>query len=108
MARLVDADALYESLRESAQSAKEWREEAQDEEIKIRAESAYFTFCECAMRIESAPTITAEPKHGRWIDAREQCGDFVCSKCEYQSRSEYNFCPNCGAEMKNKEKKNND
>ena len=36
---------------------------------------------------------------GRWIDAREQCGSFVCSKCEYQSMAKYNYCPDCGAKM---------
>lgn len=41
----------------------------------------------------------AEPKCGRWIDAREQCGSFMCSECEYQSVAKYNFCPNCGARM---------
>ena len=61
-----------------------------------------------AMRLMSLPTVNAEPKRGRWIDAREQCGSFVCSECEYQSKAQYKFCPNCGADMKNKEEKNND
>lgn len=41
-----------------------------------------------------------EVKYGHWIDAREQCSSFVCSKCEYQSRAQYNFCPECGVKMK--------
>lgn len=36
----------------------------------------------------------------KWIDAREQCGSFVCPKCEYQSKSQYNFCPECGRDMR--------
>ena len=44
-------------------------------------------------------TEVEEVKHGHWIDAREQCDSFVCSNCEYQSRAQYNFCPECGAEM---------
>lgn len=66
--RLIDADALFNDLKASAKSAREWREEAKDEEIKIRAEQAHGTFVECALRVKNAPTIEAEPvRHGRWI-----------------------------------------
>ena len=44
--------------------------------------------------LESGPA-----RRGRWIDAREQCGSYVCSKCDYQSIAQYNFCPHCGAKM---------
>ena len=35
-----------------------------------------------------------------WIDAREQCGSFVCKKCKYQSKAQYKFCPECGLDMR--------
>ena len=42
----------------------------------------------------------APVRHGRWIDAREYCGDYMCSNCEtLYSTNKFNFCPNCGAKM---------
>ena len=114
MARLIDADALYESIKASAQSAKEWREEANDEEIKIRAESAYFTFCECALRIKNAPTVTAEPKRGRWIECdwkhlehgmleTDPNAGLCCSNCrtafQKKKMTYKQYCAACGARM---------
>ena len=66
--RLIDANALYNDMKESAKAAREWKEEAQDEEIKIRAEQAHGTFCECALRVKNAPTIESEP----WISCSER------------------------------------
>ena len=102
--RLIDANALFNDLKESAKSAREWREETQDEEIKIRAEQAHGTFIECALRVRNAPTIEAEPvRYGRWI-VRGQ--DIYCSECNDESlynpfgASKFSdFCPNCGARM---------
>lgn len=51
--------------------------------------------------IEDAPTIDAVPVvHGRWIDTREYCGDYMCSNCKELYRTNvFNYCPNCGARM---------
>lgn len=51
--------------------------------------------------IKDATTIDAEPvRHGRWIDAREYCGDYMCSNCEaLYGTNKFNYCPNCGAKM---------
>ena len=61
-----------------------------------------------------------EPKQGKWIfrpyaDYNPTMGDIVCSKCECvyfegvpESRIKYklyNFCPNCGARMKEGDEK---
>lgn len=41
-------------------------------------------------------------KHGKWINRKNVvCLENVrwkyeCSKCGYEVRSKYNFCPNCG------------
>lgn len=38
--------------------------------------------------------------HGRWIDLREYCGDYMCSNCEtLYSTNKFNYCPNCGAKF---------
>lgn len=41
-----------------------------------------------------------EVVHGRWIDAREYCGDYMCSNCDALYRTnKFKYCPNCGAKM---------
>ena len=121
--RLIDADALLDDLKESAKAAMEWREEAQDEEIKIRAEQAYVTFIECALKVKEAPTIEPEVRHGRWVETEPDEDDrkigiefsIKCSRChDENSHLDFNenheitgktfwksrFCPNCGAYMR--------
>jgi hypothetical protein len=79
MADLIDRDALLNDLKESVKAAREWKEEARDEEIKIRAEQAHGTFIECALRVKNAPAVN------RWIpveDALPEDGQrvLICSK----------------------------
>ena len=41
-----------------------------------------------------------EVVHGRWVDAREYCGDYMCSNCDaLYGTNKFNYCPNCGAKM---------
>ena len=114
--RLIDANALFNDLKESAKAAREWKEEAQDEEIKIRADQAHGTFIECALRVKNAPTIEAEPvRHGRWIavPAAHDTRIAKCSLCGFWQKSKgndktggymihkvvYRYCSACGARM---------
>ena len=51
------------------------------------------------------PSIDIEPKRGEWVNARDGVSDHVkCTNCfrtYYLGIVEnYNFCPNCGAQMK--------
>lgn len=53
--------------------------------------------------IDTAPTIIPERKRGRWeiyiismIDG-EGCR---CSECGFEGASYWEFCPNCGADMR--------
>ena len=50
---------------------------------------------------ENLPAADVAPvSHGRWIDAREYCGDYMCSNCEaLYGTNKFNYCPNCGAKM---------
>lgn len=63
-------------------------------------------------QIDDAPTI--EPKCGEWIQTSNDwidgaCGamfyPYHCSSCGYETYDDYdglyNFCPNCGADMRN-------
>lgn len=53
-------------------------------------------------------TMKKDKQHGKWIDL----GDnmilrWVCSKCGRKDRHIFNFCPDCGADMR-KEGENNE
>jgi len=58
-------------------------------------------------QIQNAPTIEPERKKGKWIDIG---GNLRCSECNieypdlYPDYDETNFCPNCGAKMRIKQK----
>lgn len=89
--RLIDADALKESLKEL---------EAESNSIRYTqglqdAVDYYFP-----QIIDDAPTIDAVPvKHGRWIQRRN--GQYYCNNCGREERFIYqkNCCPKCGAKM---------
>lgn len=77
--RLIDADALKESLTETLHRCDEWIENAKDGETRTIAEANYTAFLESILRVKDAPTIDAVPvvrcKDCRWWDKeREQCG----------------------------------
>ena len=44
-------------------------------------------------------------KHGEWIDYDDAYGSLMCSVCEDDAPDDipWDFCPNCGARMENKE-----
>lgn len=53
-------------------------------------------------RILALPTIEAETKHGRWI--KDEYGIPHCSECGTINNTVYkNYCPNCGADMREKD-----
>lgn len=50
--------------------------------------------------IEALPTI--EPRKGKWIYNKERgtAKIWTCSECRWNDIGEWNFCPNCGADMR--------
>ena len=63
---------------------------------------------ECARRIEAIPAVSDRPK-GEWKRRLVDNGfnaDWVCSECGYRVKIDFvsfNFCPNCGADMRGKD-----
>ena len=44
--------------------------------------------------------INEEKPTGKWIDVDEDWFDYKCSICSLHSRRYWDYCPNCGAEMR--------
>ena len=50
--------------------------------------------------ISTVPAADVRPVvRGKWI-TRHEWDWFVCSNCSYESNKATNFCPNCGADMR--------
>ena len=51
--------------------------------------------------INNQPAANVVPvKYGHWISAKAPITMYKCSECEaLVSGNDFNFCPNCGAEM---------
>ena len=105
--RLIDADALGNYLND-------WRHSITDG----KHEKEYIILCDVLKAVENAPTVDAvERKKGKWkgekyreplydIEGVETWGvEFWCSECGFihtaiEANGRYNFCPNCGADMR--------
>lgn len=57
--------------------------------------------------IENMPSVTPqEPRKGHWIEHPHECGInweysmYECSECHEWAEDDSDFCPNCGADMR--------
>jgi len=55
--------------------------------------------CVPLYQINNAPTVEERPK-GEWIYIDNDWGTFQCDQCKKHSSINYNYCPNCGADMR--------
>ena len=92
--RLKDADALVHLLCDTEGTA------------PILGLSRIIEVSDVVRIIEDAPTVDAVPvRKGRWIENYDM---FKCSECgatgffeeDYSKPYRCNFCPNCGADMR--------
>ena len=95
MTRLIDADALKESVH------------AHDYVLKDclnSTDKGMFTVG-IMQAIDEQPTIDAEPvRHGKWMFTPSDAFEAMfakpkCSECGFESADGGNYCPNCGARM---------
>ena len=92
MARYIDADAIP------------WTDLNDNPNSKIRV---LVTFAEKVNRMPTADV--RENVRGEWIKGGEQpyfrkhFDIVVCSKCNKRGEHGWNFCPNCGADMRKEE-----
>lgn len=97
--RLIDGDALEDRLQSLAYD--DW-----NQGVTTSWADAYR---ECADMVYEQPTIEPEPKKGRWIklDMHAHLADHKCTACGQEcyvptcmGEPIYDFCPNCGADMR--------
>ena len=55
--RLIDADALRQSIKESIDECHKWANEVEGGEMYARVSQSLGTFVECSLRVKAAPTI---------------------------------------------------
>ena len=95
MARYIDADIAFEEITDFAGQAV--------------TKSAYGAFWKAAKSVKKQPIADVRPVvRGEWIPCGD--GDNVPSMCSHcckvsQFKSPYDFCPNCGADMREQEEK---
>ena len=55
--------------------------------------------------INNLPSAQPERKKGKWTiyDRHTIPYQYICSECGAYHRARYDFCPNCGADMRGKE-----
>jgi hypothetical protein len=111
--RLIDADRLYNIFKNCV-----IRIPLVEEDRDLFYHNSGYN---CAMtgayiEVEKAPTIEAVPVvHGKWERTNITCEDgwalYRCTNCDwhttyyysFSASPTYNFCPNCGADMRGKE-----
>ena len=70
-----------------------------------RIDSVYSAFWEGLIIaqdiVKNIPSVEPERKKGKWIVHDYALGRerYECAECKGRCDLEYNFCPNCGAEM---------
>ena len=99
--RLIDADALKEKINRTI----EYADTEFDKGFNVGIEKAVYL-------IENAPTVDPferigsicnencgiQRPTGKWINHED--GYNICPLCKYKTAFSYNFCPNCGADMR--------
>ena len=106
--RAIDADAFAEFLKDAVKQCKY-------EDTKIDGLLTVADVIEAIISelngtslagFKNAPTIESERKKGKWLPENRTIDAFwVCSSCGFPSEAHaanilYNFCPNCGADMR--------
>lgn len=103
MMRLIDADALSDILEQMIETADiKSREYIGEPVVAHHYETLKKQIEEILTGVSEFPTIEPERKKGKWISNSpvtmkcSQCGYFISDWKWHES----NFCPNCGADMR--------
>ena len=102
--RLIDADTLYERLRDDEDLARQRVIDTPNSfpnGMLNPAAVRYMAQLSERTRIKEivydAPTIEPERKTGKWI--KKDCDLLYCSECDLPSLHPWPYCERCGAKM---------
>ena len=72
------------------------------DEVCVWDESGQTTANEVENILYEVPSVEPERKKGKWIVHDYALGKerYECVECKGRCNLKYNFCPNCGAEMR--------
>lgn len=91
--RLIDADGLKEWVKNWFEVNRMYHPFSKQNNIPIP---------ELYDILDRMPTI--EPKKGKWILPNNPIAkandEWICSGCHYLIGGKHNYCPNCGADMR--------
>ena len=90
MSKYISADELISTLNETIEKHK-------NSDMFTRTVRAAENMITIIKRMPSADVV--EVKHGEWKPERTRFG-FYCNKCKMYSYRSTNFCPSCGADMR--------
>lgn len=97
--RLIDAESLKVKVTRYCEV------HARNKRLRMMKEHTNEICRDICMAIDAAPTVE-DVKTGEWL--RTPTAYPYCSVCDWQpeedemTRGEYNFCPDCGADMRGK------
>lgn len=100
MPKYKDVEPILETLEEFAKST---------------CDSSYEDGIRIAMQVINEKPIAdvQEVKHGKWREGRFGNGItvpfskyYICGQCNHTTQKKSRYCPNCGAKMGGKEKRN--
>ena len=102
---LIDADALLPLLYTRRDKYQKWLDDAKEqgkENIYYNVMIMMIVVNACISEINNQPTIN-QMKKGSWISIFDE-EESKCSECQkeyyYPISRGYNFCPNCGSDMR--------
>lgn len=100
MARLIDAEALYEQIKE-ADIPESFVGEHGDYDL---VHAVFDSALEC---VEIAPTVPEGVRRGFWKQDDTWKDLYFCSACigrDHRNNPKYKYCPDCGARMDERER----
>ena len=105
MSDLISRQAAIDAIDKTT-----WYHQNRNKDMVIGANSkehqAWYKAEDVYKALESVPDALPERKKGKWRRRLVDCGfnaDWHCSECDWKTSLEehgYNFCPNCGADMR--------
>ena len=107
----ISREAFAAEMKERQTEAGKWLREAKDHDTAVRADAVLSFLCEVKLTLDKISAADVRPVvRGTWI--WKDNGEVVCSECNdligivgniedlETVISGFNFCPNCGADMR--------